>query len=97
MEKIGCAVVGLGRIGSLLEKDSLREKPCTHTGAIIHNPECLLLGGCDILKEPQECFKAQWNCNNVFYSIDELLKFKGVGRKTANLVITLGFYIPKSV
>jgi endonuclease-3 len=24
-------------------------------------------------------------------SIDELLKFKGVGRKTANLVITLGF------
>lgn len=28
---------------------------------------------------------------NVPDSIDELLKFKGVGRKTANLVVTLGF------
>ena len=27
-------------------------------------------------------------------SIDELLKFKGVGRKTANLVVTLGFAKP---
>jgi len=26
--------------------------------------------------------------------IDELLKFKGVGRKTANLVVTLGFGMP---
>jgi len=27
-------------------------------------------------------------------NIDELLKFKGVGRKTANLVVTLGFGLP---
>lgn len=27
-------------------------------------------------------------------SIDELLKFKGVGRKTANLVVTLGYHKP---
>src|SRR5438046_2438489 len=26
--------------------------------------------------------------------IDELLKFKGVGRKTANLVVTLGYHKP---
>lgn len=31
---------------------------------------------------------------NVPNSIDELCKFRGVGRKTANLVMTLGFGIP---
>lgn len=33
-------------------------------------------------------------CGKVPDSIDELLKFKGVGRKTANLVVTLGFGKP---
>lgn len=32
MSKLICALVGLGRIGSSLEKDPLREKPCTHPG-----------------------------------------------------------------
>ncbi len=32
--------------------------------------------------------------SNVPDSIDELLKFKGVGRKTANLVVTIGFGKP---
>ncbi|MBW9226962.1 gfo/Idh/MocA family oxidoreductase, partial [Leptospira interrogans] len=27
-------LIGLGRIASLLEKDSLRNHPCTHAGAI---------------------------------------------------------------
>jgi endonuclease-3 len=33
-------------------------------------------------------------CGKVPDTIDELLKFKGVGRKTANLVVTLGFNKP---
>jgi hypothetical protein len=33
-EKIPAAIIGLGRIASLLEKDGRREKPCTHAGAI---------------------------------------------------------------
>jgi endonuclease-3 len=33
-------------------------------------------------------------CGNVPDTLDELLKFPGVGRKTANLVITLGFNKP---
>jgi endonuclease-3 len=33
-------------------------------------------------------------CGRVPDEIDELLKFKGVGRKTANLVVTLGFGKP---
>jgi hypothetical protein len=37
MDKISVAIVGLGRIGSLLEEDPRREKPCTHAGAIAAN------------------------------------------------------------
>jgi hypothetical protein len=32
MDKIKAAIIGLGRIASLLENDTLREKPCTHAG-----------------------------------------------------------------
>ena len=41
------AVVGLGRIGSLLEDDRLREKPCTHAGAAAANPGLILCAGKD--------------------------------------------------
>jgi len=53
LEKIRCAVVGLGRIGWRLEEDRLREKPCTHAGAICRDPDCTLVGGCDI--DPRRC------------------------------------------
>lgn len=47
VEKIRCAVVGTGRIGSSLETDRLREKPASHAGAIAHNRECALVAGAD--------------------------------------------------
>ena len=59
-EKISCAIVGLGRIASLLEKDSLREKPCTHAGAIAANPDCRLVAGCDISEERRLLFSQEW-------------------------------------
>ena len=43
MEKIRCCIAGLGRIGSILEDDRLREKPCTHAGAIKRNREARAL------------------------------------------------------
>jgi len=58
--KINCAVAGLGRIGSSLEKDPLREKPCTHTGAIMANPSCRLIAGADIDPEARKLFKDDW-------------------------------------
>ena len=58
--KINCAVAGLGRIGSSLEKDPLREKPCTHTGAIMGNPDCLLVAGADIDSEARQSFLRDW-------------------------------------
>ena len=60
MEKIKAAIVGLGRIASLLEEDSRREKPCTHAGAIAANPDCVLVGGCDIDEERRRFFAERW-------------------------------------
>jgi predicted dehydrogenase len=60
LEKIKAAVIGLGRIGSILEEDSLREKPCTHTGAIAANPDCVLAAGCDIDEERRRQYSEKW-------------------------------------
>ena len=60
MEKISAALIGLGRIGSLLEEDERREKPCTHAGAIAANPECRLVAGADSCKERRQLFAEKW-------------------------------------
>jgi predicted dehydrogenase len=74
MDKIRNVIVGLGRIGSLLEDDRLREKPCTHAGAVARNKECVLSAGCDIRKSRREQFKTRWSCPLVYENIDDMLK-----------------------
>lgn len=54
------ALAGLGRIGSTLENDPLREKPCTHAGAIAAHPRAVLAAGCDIEPAARDAFAAQW-------------------------------------
>lgn len=70
--KIPVAIVGLGRIASLLEDDALREKPCTHAGAVAGNPDCELLAGADISEERQRLFAARWKVP-VYQSADVML------------------------
>ena len=60
MEKVKAAIVGLGRIASLLEEDSRREKPCTHAGAIAANADCTLAAGCDTDEERRGLFAKRW-------------------------------------
>ena len=71
---VRCAIVGLGRIGSMLEDDSLREKPCTHAGAIAANPSCTLVGGCDIDPARRQRFAERWGCSALYADIDTLLQ-----------------------
>ena len=68
MEKITAAIIGLGRIASILEDDSLREKPCTHAGAITANPDCELVAGCDIDKERRRIFADRWQLGDKVYA-----------------------------
>ena len=60
MKKANAAIIGLGRIASLLEEDELREKPCTHAGAIAANPDCNLVAGCDLDEERRHLFAEKW-------------------------------------
>ena len=47
-ERYRAAIVGTGRIASLLERDPLRGKPCTHAGHYRRHPETVLVAGADI-------------------------------------------------
>jgi predicted dehydrogenase len=60
MKKIPAAIIGLGRIASLLEDDSRREKPCTHAGAVAANNGCILVSGCDIDEDRRRLFAERW-------------------------------------
>ncbi|MDR1301916.1 MAG: Gfo/Idh/MocA family oxidoreductase [Treponema sp.] len=62
MQRMPVALVGLGRIASLLEGDPLREKPCTHTGAVSANPETILVAGADQDPKPRQTFAETWEC-----------------------------------
>ena len=72
MEKIKAAIIGLGRIASLLEEDSLREKPCTHAGAITADGNCVLVAGCDTNEERRRLFRLKWNVS-VYKDATEML------------------------
>jgi len=73
MNKIKAAIVGLGRIASLLEEDARREKPCTHAGAIAANADCVLAGGCDIDEERRGLFATRWHVP-VYSSAEEMIR-----------------------
>ncbi|MDR1785920.1 MAG: Gfo/Idh/MocA family oxidoreductase [Spirochaetaceae bacterium] len=71
--KIPAAVIGLGRIGSLLEEDPLREKPCTHAGAIAASGDCFLAAGMDTDRDRRDAFARTWGCP-VFDSAEAMLR-----------------------
>ncbi|MDR0401002.1 MAG: Gfo/Idh/MocA family oxidoreductase [Treponema sp.] len=73
MEKIPVAIVGLGRIASLLEEDSRREKPCTHAGAVAADRNCVLAAGCDIDEKRRRLFAGRWHVP-VYANASEMLR-----------------------
>jgi len=73
MSKFKTAITGLGRIASLLEEDTLREKPCTHAGAITANNACILTAGCDINEERRYLFAEKWKVP-VYENAQEMLR-----------------------
>jgi len=76
MEKIKAAIIGLGRIASFLEEDSLREKPCTHAGAITANKDCELVAGCDIDLKRRSLFAQKWKVPIYLDAVEMMLAHK---------------------
>lgn len=76
-------LIGLGRIASLLEKDSLRNHPCTHAGAIFSTwgrKKFFLIGAIDPSEERRNNFCKDWNipkevCFSDFKSWAESFRF----------------------
>ncbi|AXR66727.1 gfo/Idh/MocA family oxidoreductase [Leptospira mayottensis] len=57
-------LIGLGRIASLLEKDSFRNRPCTHAGAIFSpwgKKKFFLVGAIDPSENRRNRFCKDWN------------------------------------
>jgi predicted dehydrogenase len=73
MERLRSSIVGLGRIGSLLEDDALREKPCTHAGAVAADPDCFLAGGCDSDAGRRRLFARRWACPCVKGDFEDMM------------------------
>ncbi len=54
------AIIGTGRIASLLERDPLRARPHTHAGWYTSHPETALAAGCDVDPERLATFGHDW-------------------------------------
>jgi len=68
------AVIGCGRIGSILEDDTLREHPCTHAGALDACDRVEIVAGCDIEQEKIENFGKKWGVNRLYTDYGQLLE-----------------------
>ncbi|VDB01298.1 hypothetical protein S1OALGB6SA_2400 [Olavius algarvensis spirochete endosymbiont] len=72
--QLRCVIAGLGRIGSTLQKDSLREKPATHAEAIADNPHTILTAGADPSKKHRREFQADWNSVQIYDDAEEMVR-----------------------
>ncbi len=73
MKKFKTGIVGCGRIGSLLEEDPLRGKPCTHAGGFSALPATHLSAGCDIDPVRLQKFGKYWNVKGLYSDYRDML------------------------
>ena len=69
--KVG--LIGCGRIGSLLEKDKLRGKPCTHAGGFNALSNTKIVAGCDIDPSRLKNFGVDWGVDRLYDDYKEML------------------------
>ena len=74
MKKFKTGIVGCGRIGSILEEDPLRGKPCTHAGGFSALPAIHLSAGCDIDPERLKEFGKRWHVTGLYSDYREMLE-----------------------
>lgn len=59
--RLRAAVIGTGRIASLLEADPLRARPHTHAGWYASHPRTVIAAGCDLDTERLDAFARDWD------------------------------------
>jgi predicted dehydrogenase len=74
MKKLNVGIIGCGRIGSLLEEDPLRGKPCTHAGGFDSLASVKLIAGCDIDSTRLKQFGKRWGVERLYTDHREMLR-----------------------
>lgn len=69
--KVG--LIGCGRIGSLLEDDPLRGKPCSHAGGFTSLKSVRLVAGCDFDPSRLKHFGDRWGVKRLYTDHREML------------------------
>ncbi len=69
--KVG--LIGCGRIGTLLERDKLRGKPCTHAGGFNALSNAKIVAGCDIDRSKLNAFGMHWSVDHLYDDYQEML------------------------
>lgn len=67
-------LIGCGRIGTLLEEDALRGKPCTHAGGFDALPNVRIVAGCDIDRSRLNRFGKRWGVDRLYEDYREMLR-----------------------
>ena len=73
MKFLKVGLIGCGRIGSLLEQDTLRGKPCTHAGGFQSTSGVRIVAGCDINRSRMKSFGTQWGVKHLYEDYREML------------------------
>ncbi|MGY8766023.1 MAG: Gfo/Idh/MocA family protein [Nitrospinaceae bacterium] len=73
MKVYNVGLIGCGRIGTLLEKDALRGKPCTHAGGFSALSNTKIVAGCDIDHSRLKSFSRDWGVNRLYKDYREML------------------------
>ena len=76
--KIG--LIGCGRIGTLLEEDKLRGKPCTHAGGFNAISSTKIVAGCDIDSSRLKKFGTRWNVDRLYKDYKKMLLQEKLGK-----------------
>jgi predicted dehydrogenase len=73
MKVYNVGLIGCGRIGTLLEKDALRGKPCTHAGGFSTLSNAKIVAGCDIDHSRLKRLSMDWGVNHLYKDYREML------------------------
>jgi len=74
MKTLTVGLIGCGRVGSLLEEDPLRGKPCTHAGGFQAVASVKMVAGCDIDPARLKRFGRHWGITRLYPDYREMLR-----------------------
>lgn len=74
MESYRAAVVGLGRIGWMLEDDPKRNHPCTHAGALSQLPGVELVAGAARTEKSAKAFQERFHTKKAYTDYLEMVR-----------------------